>query len=587
MRLHDIAHARAGDKGTTSDITVIAYRAEDFELLRREVTADRVREHFADIVRGEVRRFELPQLRALKFVLHNTLGGVTRTLDLDIHGKSLSSSLLELDVSQTAQQMAEMMRQFAAAGGMRPGAPTVTVDDPFFTYDRPTEFAAHSETIQVPMRDGSYLVCDLLRPAGPDGEPAAGTFPGIVYDFNAYGARAVFAGGAMPFVERGYVALVPSVRGSGDSPGHVEPFGVQEQEDGYDLVEWLAAQPFCTGRVGMQGISYGGHTTMLTAVQQPPHLAAIIPVQALSDWYENTIYHGGIYNARIRDWQQTTAPDTLDTYPRHPLHDDFWRERSVKHRYDQLTVPVLDVGGWLDQYRQAMVENFAACQANTWMVAGPWPHGMVPGQLEDIAFAGYLAWWDVWLADRPAPLPRSKVTSYELPDHGWGRFDTWPPDNSVTRQWFPGSDGSLTSGEPGIAEFDQDGGKLVFEARLSEDLVITGGLGATLRAGTTGPDGNIAVVLDDVDATGDVVRISQGWLKLSHRDGHDRLAPVQPGALYDVAIPIWATHHRVVAGHTLRLTLSSEDYPQIDTERLPGRIRVELGGASAISANVL
>ncbi len=218
MRLHDIAHARAGDKGTTSDITVIAYRAEDFELLRREVTADRVRAHFADIVRGEVQRFELPRLRALKFVLHNTLGGVTRTLDLDIHGKSLSSSLLELDVTDTAQQMAEMMRQFAAAGGMRPGAPTATVDDPFFTYDRPTEFDAHSETVNVPMRDGSYLVCDLLRPAGPGGQPAEGAFPGIVYDFNAYGARVVFASGAAPFVERGYVALVPSVRGSGDSP---------------------------------------------------------------------------------------------------------------------------------------------------------------------------------------------------------------------------------------------------------------------------------------------------------------------------------------------------------------------------------
>ncbi|MFC0548739.1 CocE/NonD family hydrolase [Kutzneria chonburiensis] len=584
MRLHDIAHARAGDKGTTSDITVIAYRAEDFELLRREVTADRVRAHFADIVRGEVQRFELPRLRALKFVLHNTLGGVTRTLDLDIHGKSLSSSLLELDVTDTAQQMAEMMRQFAAAGGMRPGAPTATVDDPFFTYDRPTEFDAHSETVNVPMRDGSYLVCDLLRPAGPGGQPAEGAFPGIVYDFNAYGARVVFASGAAPFVERGYVALVPSVRGSGDSPGHVEPFGVQEQEDGYDLVEWLAAQPFCTGRIGMQGISYGGHTTMLTAVQQPPHLTAIIPVQALSDWYENTIYHGGIYNARIRDWQQTTAPDTLETYPQHPLYDDFWRERSIRHRYDRLTVPVLDVGGWLDQYRQAMVENF---RGDTWMVAGPWPHGMVPGQPEDIAFAGYLAWWDHWLADRPAPLPRSRVTSYEMPDHGWRHFDSWPPADAVSRQWFPGTDGSLTGGEPGIAEFDQDGGQLVFEARLAEDLVITGGLVATLRAGTTGPDGNIAVVLDDVDATGEAVRISQGWLKLSHRDGHDHLAAIQPGTLYDVTVPIWATHHRIVAGHTLRVTLSSEDHPQIDTERLPGRIRVELGGASVITASVL
>jgi hypothetical protein len=99
MRLYDLAHSRAGDKGDTSDLSVIANRPEDYEFLREHVTVDRVREHFADIVRGEVDRYELPELSALKFVLHNCLGGgVTRSLDLDAHGKSLSSCLLELEL---------------------------------------------------------------------------------------------------------------------------------------------------------------------------------------------------------------------------------------------------------------------------------------------------------------------------------------------------------------------------------------------------------------------------------------------------------------------------------------------------------
>jgi hypothetical protein len=99
MRLHELAHSRSGDKGTTADISVIAYQASDYEFLRTHVTADRVREHFADIVRGPVHRYELPQLHALKFVLPDALdGGVTRTLNLDIHGKSLSSCLLELEL---------------------------------------------------------------------------------------------------------------------------------------------------------------------------------------------------------------------------------------------------------------------------------------------------------------------------------------------------------------------------------------------------------------------------------------------------------------------------------------------------------
>jgi hypothetical protein len=99
MRLYDLAHARSGDKGTISDISVIAYEPGDYEFLRAHLTAQRVQAYFGDIVRGGVDRYEVPQLCALKFVLHDALeGGVTRTLNLDIHGKTLSSSLLELEL---------------------------------------------------------------------------------------------------------------------------------------------------------------------------------------------------------------------------------------------------------------------------------------------------------------------------------------------------------------------------------------------------------------------------------------------------------------------------------------------------------
>jgi len=95
--LRDIAHSRTGDKGDTSSISLIAYDAADYPLLERHVTAERVRAHFAGIVRGEVTRYELPRLGALNFVLQDALsGGVTRSLALDAHGKSLSSALLSM-----------------------------------------------------------------------------------------------------------------------------------------------------------------------------------------------------------------------------------------------------------------------------------------------------------------------------------------------------------------------------------------------------------------------------------------------------------------------------------------------------------
>lgn len=101
MNLRELAHARTGDKGDVSCISVIAYALDDYAFLAEHVTAERVRAQLADVVRGEVARHELPGLGALNFVLHGTLGGgVTRSLALDPHGKSLSSSLLEMEMPE-------------------------------------------------------------------------------------------------------------------------------------------------------------------------------------------------------------------------------------------------------------------------------------------------------------------------------------------------------------------------------------------------------------------------------------------------------------------------------------------------------
>ena len=97
--LYDLAHCRAGDKGNTSILSLIAYRADDYPTLVEQVTADAVARHLQGIVQGEVRRYELPRLKALQFVCERSLaGGVTTSLALDAHGKSLSSALLEMTI---------------------------------------------------------------------------------------------------------------------------------------------------------------------------------------------------------------------------------------------------------------------------------------------------------------------------------------------------------------------------------------------------------------------------------------------------------------------------------------------------------
>jgi len=102
MKLREIAHSRTGDKGDTSNVSVIAFDMRDYALIAKHVTAERVKAHYSDIVKGEVTRYEMPQLGALNFVMKSALGGgVTRSLALDTHGKCLGSAILDMEVPST------------------------------------------------------------------------------------------------------------------------------------------------------------------------------------------------------------------------------------------------------------------------------------------------------------------------------------------------------------------------------------------------------------------------------------------------------------------------------------------------------
>jgi hypothetical protein len=118
MKLRQIAHSRTGDKGNISNISVIAFDSENYQFLCQHVTAERVRAHFAEIVRGEVTRYEMPSIGALNFVLTLALGGgVTRSLALDAHGKGLSSALLDLDLPDIVAHEISASRRFRTEAG--------------------------------------------------------------------------------------------------------------------------------------------------------------------------------------------------------------------------------------------------------------------------------------------------------------------------------------------------------------------------------------------------------------------------------------------------------------------------------------
>lgn len=505
------------------------------------------------------------------------------------------------------------------------------LSDPFFTYDRPADYEVFTTSVEVPVRGDTFVYCDLLRPA-LNGEPAPGRFPGVISEFNAYAAT-----NAPPafFAQRGYNVMACDAPGSGNSPGTVHQFDMASTLANYDVIEWFGTQEWSDGNIGQQGSSYGGHTTNLVARLQPPHLKAIVPNSALHDWYENTIYHGGIRNLAIF-YQPAfvgatsgspgglagNSEETFAEYGEHPLYDDFWRERSVMPYWDSYTVPALITDGWNDRYKDGGTKNYMARKQNVWLLMGPWVHSAYAGgELGTLsATAHQLAWYDYWLKHLPtAILPRAKVTTFEMPNNAttaaWHQFDDWPPPESrVVRRYFapdrtlaaapsaspdvlswtvnPNDRGAdpASSVPTGADQTEPDASdyRLTFtSAPLAADLVIAGATEVLVQAAFSASDGNVIARLMDVAPDGEVAQVATGWLKASHYGGHDHLETISPGTFYPIAVHIWPNHYRFVAGHSIRISFSSGDVPDAAPDAPAGSVSVRFGPDSWVDLPVL
>lgn len=506
------------------------------------------------------------------------------------------------------------------------------LNDPFFFYERPAEYEVFTTSVEVPVRGDTYVYCDLLRPA-LNGEPVPGRFPGIISEFNAYAAT-----NSPPtfFAQRGYNVMACDAPGSGNSPGTVHQFDMASTEANYDVIEWFGTQEWSDGNIGQQGSSYGGHTTNLVARLQPPHLKAIIPNSALHDWYENTIYHGGIRNLAIfyqpafvgatsssSGGLAGNSEETFVDYGNHPLYDDYWRERSVMPFWDNYTIPALVTDGWNDRYKDGTTKNYMARKQNVWLLMGPWAHSSYSGgALGTItATAHQLAWYDHWLKQLPsAALPLAKVTTFEMPNidgvtTGWKQYTDWPPPASqVVRRYFTegralesapssstdtlswtvnandaGADpASSTSTPADQTEADASDYRLIFtSAPLAEDLVLAGATEVLVPASFDATDGNVIARLMDVAEDDTVSQVATGWMKASHYKGHDHLETITPGEFYDIPVHIWPNHWRFKAGHRVRISFSSGDVPDAAPDAPAGSVTVRFGDNARVDFQVL
>ncbi len=260
----------------------------------------------------------------------------------------------------------------------------------------------------IASRDGVQLSANLWLPVHAADELTA-RFPAVLemipYGKDNWRRNADVARGTY-LAQRGYALCRVDVRGTGSSGGvALDEYTEAETRDGYDAVEWLAAQPWCTGAVGMWGISYGGFTSIQVAKLRPPHLRAIVPIQATDDRYLTDVHYiGGCVTASELsqyavsqvamnamppdpaivgdDWKAAWAarldatPPWLFEWLRQQHDGPYWRPGSLAPDYEAIDAAVLNVGGWMDSYVDAALRMQAQCHAPSRTIVGNWVHGL-------------------------------------------------------------------------------------------------------------------------------------------------------------------------------------------------------------------
>jgi predicted acyl esterase len=353
----------------------------------------------------------------------------------------------------------------------------------------------------VSMSDGIRIALDVYLPDSEQRYPAVFYFmPYRKDDFYPH----IGNGAALPpqYVERGFAFVLGDVRGTNDSEGIVpEMWNAQERQDGAEVVEWIAAQAWCDGNVGITGTSYGFWTSLLTAACRPPHLKAVVPLYgSVSSYYafcEGGIpmafgYHAdylaimiamagsppgyrdpegrweGLWRSRIEHY----TPWGLE-WLTHQADDEFWDKSSIRNFYDRIETPVFLIGGWGDRYPGDVIELFPHLKGPKKALIGPWHHVRldmgVPGPRVDYDIV--FRWFDYWLkGERNGILDEPDFTVYtqeyahpaeylaEIPGY-WREENAWPFPGATQRRLYLNDGGALSQNPPnkkGSGEYRYD-----------------------------------------------------------------------------------------------------------------------------------
>jgi hypothetical protein len=325
----------------------------------------------------------------------------------------------------------------------------------------------------IPLSDGCGLAASVWLPQDAEASPVPAILEYLPYRKDD--SRAVRDSSYHPyFAGHGYASIRVDMRGTGASDGILyDEYLKQEQDDALEVMDWIAAQPWCNGRIGIFGISWGGFNGLQIAARRPPQLKAVVSVASTDDRYADDVHYlgGCVLGSEMLGWASRMfqlnamppdpelvgdrwremwmnrlekTPPYVHAWLEHQTRDAFWKHGSVCEDYDAIETPVYAVGGWGDAYTNAVFRLLEGLPGPKKGLIGPWthdyPHTAQPGP--QIGFLQEsLRWWDHWLKgvetgimDEPTfrfwiqdSVPPAPM--YERRPGHWGAEESWPSPN--------------------------------------------------------------------------------------------------------------------------------------------------------------
>ena len=472
----------------------------------------------------------------------------------------------------------------------------------------------------IPMRDGMKLSAFIYTP------PGQGPWPILLEQRYANGNDPGTQKSFAKLAQGGYVTVLANFRGSQKSEGAWRGYralGWGELKDGYDLVEWLAAQPWSTGKVGTFGSSQAGFAQNFLAVTQPPHLAAQYMIDTGLSLYHEGYRIGGVTRperfkgmdkvARVPEHNR----ELMAEWFAHPSYDAYWQDEDCSRHFDKMNVPCFTVGSWFDFMCVGSVDSYvgrqhrggAKSRGTQQLLIGPWLHGrfketnksneMTYPENAKFAMDGHmLKWFDHHLKGIDNGVTQEPTIRYYVmgalgeegaPGNEWRTATDWPVEAKLTPMYFH-ADKSLSGTSPSSAdatvswladplkpasiptiafpgakdarEFESHAEVRTFTTDvLTEAVEWTGKVQAELFVTSSAKDTDFIVRVSDVYPDGRSMLIMDYVRRARYREGFDKEVFMEAGQVHKVAFDVGWLSQVFNKGHRIRITVASTGAP--------------------------